>query len=125
MLAEGAEAWMHADALAAAGVPVIVDPLQAGPGSFDETQARADNAAMLHAAGVQVGISSFGRWSAPRLAQIAGNAVRAGLPHEAAIAAVTAVPAAAFGEEDRGVLEVGAIADLVVWSGDPLELDSL
>lgn len=124
ILAEGAEAWLHAEALAAREIPVFVDPLQAGPGSFDEVQARPDNAALLHAAGVQVGISSFGNWSAPRLAQIAGNAVRGGLPHSAAIAAVTQVPAAAFGQQDRGRIEEGAVANLVVWSGDPLELAS-
>ena len=45
-----------------------------------------------------------------------------GLPHEAALKAVTINPAKAFGVEGRiGSLEPGKDADLVVWSGDPFE----
>jgi len=124
VLAGGAEAWLHADALAAADIPVLVDPLRFGPGSFDQLHARPDNAALLEAAGVRVGISSFGAMSAPRLAQLAGNAVREGMSHKAAIEAITSVPAQAFGLADRGVVAEGAVGNLVVWSGDPLELDS-
>jgi imidazolonepropionase-like amidohydrolase len=56
------------------------------------------------------------------LPQYAGNAVRAGLPYEAALAAVTSNPAQAFGMQDYGVLRVGAQASMVAWQGDPLEL---
>ena len=32
------------------------------------------------------------------------------------------MPAAIYGLAGRGTVEKGAVADLVVWSGDPLEL---
>jgi Amidohydrolase family/Nucleotidyltransferase domain len=63
--------------------------------------------------------------NARKLPQIAGNAVRSGLPREAAIAAITRVPAEALGMGPRyGTLAPGKVANLVVWSGDPLELST-
>jgi imidazolonepropionase-like amidohydrolase len=38
--------------------------------------------------------------------------------------ALTEAPAAAFGIADRGRLAPGAIANVVVWSGDPMETSS-
>lgn len=122
VISGGGEAWKLADAIAAAGVPVIVDPLLYGPGSFDQIAARPDNAALLQAAGVTVILSSFSTHNARTLSQSAGNAVREGLPHDAAIAAVTSAPARVFGVSDHGQIAPGAKANLVIWSGDPLEL---
>ncbi|HEY6176748.1 MAG TPA: amidohydrolase family protein, partial [Kofleriaceae bacterium] len=49
--------------------------------------------------------------------------VAQGLPWPKGLAAVTEVPAQIFGgAAERGTLERGKIADVVVWSGDPLEL---
>jgi imidazolonepropionase-like amidohydrolase len=124
ILAGGAEAWKVAPALAEAKVPVFVHPLQQ-PSSFDTLGAREDNAALLHRAGVIVGLSTFDTHNARKLRQVAGNAVRAGLPHEAALAAITRVPAEVFGLGARyGTLGAGKVANLVVWSGDPLELST-
>ncbi len=110
--------------LAAAKVPVIVYPL-AQVSTFDEIGAREDNAALLFAAGVAVGISTGDTLNARKLRQVAGNAVRSGLPHDAAIAAITSVPAVALGMGARyGTLAPGKVANLVVWSGDPLELST-
>lgn len=122
ILRGGAEAWMHAEALAAAGIPVMLDPYVYNPGSFDQVHARPDNAALLHAAGVQVVIASGSSHFARGLRQLAGNAVREGLPHDAGVAAITSVPAEALGLEGVGRVEAGARADLAFWSGDPLEL---
>lgn len=118
----GAEAHLLAPQLAAAGVPVIVDPFVYGPGSYDQIHARADNAARLHAAGVTVAISTFSGHNLRKLRQLAGNAVRAGLPWEAALDAITAAPARIFGMERYGALAPGSEANVVVWSGDPLEI---
>ena len=121
-----AEGWMVADELARAKIPVIVDPLVYGPGSFDERAGRADNAKLLVEAGVQVMLTAgyYGAHNVRVLRQAAGNAVRGGLDHAAAVAAITSVPAQVFGQRDRGFVGVGAAADLALWSGDPLELST-
>jgi imidazolonepropionase-like amidohydrolase len=121
----GAEAWLVAERLAAAGVPVILDPMENLPRRFEMVGATLENAARLHAAGVTVAFSTFGSHNARNMRQVAGNAVAHGLPWEAALAAMTANPARIFGQqESSGSLEPGKDADLVVWSGDPLELSS-
>lgn len=124
VIAGGAEAWLVRDALAQRKVAVILDPLVYGPGSFDQLAARADNAALLHSAGVVVMLSTFSSHNARKLRQLAGNAVRGGLPHQAALDAVTRVPAEVFGLADHGRVAPGAVADLVLWSGDPFELST-
>jgi imidazolonepropionase-like amidohydrolase len=120
-----AEGWRMADALAAAKIPVIVDPMVYGPGSVDQLAGRPENPGLLAKAGVPVTISTFSTHNARNLRQYAGNAVRAGMDRYAAIAAITARPAEAFGVPDRGRVATGSVADLVVWSGDPLELSTV
>ena len=115
---------MVAKALAARKVPVIVDPLLYGPGGFDQLRARPDNAALLAAAGVPVLMSVMNTHQTRKLRQVAGNAVREGLRWEDALLAVTERPAAAFGLAEYGRLEAKAVANVVVWSGDPFELST-
>ncbi len=124
----GTEAWAVAEELAAAQVPVFVDALVNLPGNFDQLGARLDNAAKLHAAGVAVGFSQGGdaTHNARKIRQLAGNAAANGLPWEVALAGLTRVPAEAFGLGDRlGTIAPGRRADLVLWSGDPLEVTSV
>lgn len=124
----GAEAWRIAPQLAAAKIPVIVDPLENLPYSFDSLGATLENAARLHQAGVQVAISlrSPQVYSAGKTRQAAGNAVANGLPWAAGLAAVTRIPAEIFGVTDQfGSITTGRKADLVMWSGDPLDVASL
>jgi hypothetical protein len=123
----GAEAWRVAPELAAAKVPVIVDPLANLPENFDLVAATLENAARLQAAGVRVGFSltSPEPHNVRKLRQAAGIAVANGMPWDAALAAITRVPAEALGVGDRaGSIDVGRPADLVLWSGDPLEVTS-
>ena len=120
----GAEAWVHAEALAAAEIPVMVNPLNFGPGNFDELQARPDNSALLDEAGVTVIIPSYSAHNGRKIRQIAGNAVREGMSWTSAIEGITSAPAAVFGLEDRGALRPGAAANVVIFSGDPLELST-
>jgi imidazolonepropionase-like amidohydrolase len=61
---------------------------------------------------------------AHRLRHAAGNAVANGYPYDEALAAITRVPADMFGGTDAGRIRPGALANVVVWNGDPLELDS-
>jgi hypothetical protein len=127
VIAGGVEAWQIASELAAAKVPVLVDPLVNLPGNFDQFGATLENAARLQQAGVTVAFSISGDAShmARKLRQAAGNAVANGLPWDAGLAAITANPAMIFGATDRGRIAVGQRADLVLWSGDPLDVSSL
>lgn len=121
----GAEAWMVGEALAEADVPVILKPLTDLPRAFERLGARFDNAALLHAAGVAVAFTTFENHRANEITLEAGNAVRFGLPWDAALRAVTLEPARIYGVDDRyGSIEPGKVADLVVWTGDPFELSS-
>ncbi len=120
-----AEGWKVAPQLAAAGVPVFVDALANLPTDFDAIGATMENAARLHAAGVRVSFSQTGDAShnARKIRQLAGNAVANGLPWEAALAGLTSVPAAAAGVAgELGTIAIGQRADLVLWSGDPLDV---
>lgn len=120
----GVEAWMVADRLAAADVPVILKPLTNSPEDFSLLGARFDNAARLHEAGVRVVLSSFDTHNARNLRWEVGNAIRFGLPEDVALAAVTRAPARVFGLDRYGTLEPGQVGNLVVWSGDPFALSS-
>ena len=127
-IAGGAEAWKLAPQLAAAKVPVFVDPLANLPADFDALGATMQNAARLRSAGVAVGFSQSGDGShnARKVRQLAGNAVAAGLPWADGLAGLTTVPAEAFGVAGEvGRIAVGQRADLVLWSGDPLEVSSV
>jgi hypothetical protein len=119
VIAGGAEAWRVADELAAADVPVMVDPMTNLP-TFDGLAATLENAGRLQAAGAEV-LLTGGR----DLTHRAGLAVANGMDHEAALRAVTLAPATVWGVADHmGSLEEGKHADVVVWSGDPFELSS-
>lgn len=121
----GAEAWRVAEELAAASVPVILDPTANLPDQLNASDVRDDNAAILAKAGVSVAISTLGDASFARtIRQLAGIAVANGLTWEQGLAAITSVPAAIYGKPTRGLITPGTPADLVVWSGDPLELSS-
>ncbi|MEO1038291.1 MAG: amidohydrolase family protein [Pseudomonadota bacterium] len=128
IIAGGAEAWMVADELAEAGVPVILDPLRNLPGSFDTLASRQDGPALLHAAGVTTAYTTVTAdlYFNPRLlAQHAGNAVTAGAQWADAFRSITLTPAEIYGVGDRyGALAPGYAGDVVVWDGDPLEVMS-
>ena len=115
---------MVAGALAEAEVPVILNALDNLPADFDSLGARLDNAASLHEAGVTVIFSSGETHNARKVRQVAGNAAANGMPHSAALAAISTVPARVFGGQERDITK-GSRADLVIWSGDPLEVTSI
>jgi len=123
VISGGQEAWMVRDALADARIPVVINALDNLPGSFDALGARLDNAALLHSAGVKVLFTSGETQNARKVRQVAGNAVAHGLPHSVAMAAMTSEPAAVFGGQQREIA-TGRLADLVVWSGDPLDVNA-
>jgi Amidohydrolase family len=122
----GNEAWLVAKELAKANVPVILNPLDDLPLDFDRLASTLENAARLQRAGVRIAFSSGDTPQARLVRQLAGNAVAHGLPWESALAAITSTPADIFGlGATHGRIAVGRSADLVLWSGDPLEVTTL
>lgn len=121
------EGWMVAAEIASAGVPVIMDPIENLPGSYESLGARLDNAKLLSDAGVTLlftGMSWHNTHNAYLVRQSAGNAVANGLDKSIAIAAMTSNPAKLFKATVSGDISRGGIANLVLWSGDPLEVTS-
>ncbi|HLM52569.1 MAG TPA: amidohydrolase family protein, partial [Pseudoxanthomonas sp.] len=124
-IAGGAEAWTLAPQIAQARVPVFVNALGNLPADFDQLGATLENAARLHAAGVQVSFAqpNDASHNARKMRQLAGNAVANGLPWEAGLAGLTRVPAQVLGVDAQlGTIAPGKLADLVLWSGDPLDV---
>jgi len=121
ILTGAAEGWEIAPAIAAAGVPVLVEPLNNIP-SYDALGIRYDNAAVLAKAGVKVALLEPDTHKSRNLRQQAGNAVSYGMTWDQALRAVPLAPAEIYGVADRyGSLEPGKVANVVVWSGDPFE----
>ncbi len=127
ILSGASEGWRIADKIAEAKVPVIFDPINNLPSSYETLGSRLDNARLLHDAGVKLMFTGMG-WqnthNAYLVRQSAGNAVANGLPYNVAIQAITSNPAQIFGLPGYGQIKVGAEATLVLWSGDPLEVMS-
>lgn len=120
------EGWRVAGQIAAANVPVIVNPLSNLPSSFEVLAATLENASRLEKAGVTVAIADPGEatHNTRFIQQLAANAVANGMTWDGAFKAISSVPATLYGQSDLGVLRQGAIADVVIWDGDPLELMS-
>lgn len=122
VLAGAAEGWKVAEQIAEAKVPVMINPMDNIPSSFEALGKRYDNAALLEKAGVEVMFYGSSH-NADNVRQAAGNAVAYGMPYKKALAAMTTVPARVFGgASNYGKLMPGFKAELVVWSGDPLEV---
>jgi imidazolonepropionase-like amidohydrolase len=128
MIGGGAEAWMMADKLAAARVPVLTGAMNNIPAGFAALGQRQESAGLLRKAGVQVAlIGNAGggdeeAFNVRNLKQEAGNAVSYGMTWDDALRAVTLAPAEIFGVADRvGSLQPGREGNVVVWSGDPFE----
>ena len=126
-LVGGSEAWRVADQLATAKIPVFIDAMDVLPSSFEQIGNTEENATRLQRAGVSVSFinGNDASHNARKVRQIAGNAVANGLPWEAGLAGISSAPAKALGVDAQvGSIEIGKIADLVLWSGDPLDVAS-
>ncbi len=118
-----AEGWRVADHIAKAGLPCIVGPVQSMPTRESDRYDRPyANAGVLSRAGVQVAIRTNSASAVRNLPYQAGFAAAYGMGREAALRAVTIVPAQMFGIDDEvGSIEVGKQATLFVADGDPFE----
>ena len=129
------EGWLIADQLAKSGIPVIASALNDLPASFEEIAATQSNIGRMRAAGVKVSIGMIDDDESHRdfyERQYAGNLVAlqkipgaTGVSWGEALAMITSKPAEAIGlGGEIGQLSPGAHADVVIWSGDPLEVTS-
>ncbi|MGE5625380.1 MAG: amidohydrolase family protein [Bacillota bacterium] len=123
VISGGAEAWMVADELARAQVPVILNPTRDLPEAFESLGSSLQDAVVLQKAGVLIAFETGDSHKSWNVKQYAGNAVSNGLPWIEGLKAITLNPARIYGlDKGVGSLEAGKDADVVVWSGDPLEL---
>lgn len=126
----GAEAWMVADKLAAARVPVLTGAMNNIPGGFTQLGMTQGNAGLLRRAGVQVIVIGNGggdeeTFNVRNIKQEAGNAVAYGMTWDDALRSITLTPAEVFGVADRiGSLQPGRDGNVVIWSGDPFEFST-
>jgi len=122
----GTEAHKIADVLAEKQIPVIFGPLLTSRSKVELRDRAIGNLALIAEAGVKVAITTD--HPVVPIDQIrlqAILAVREGLAAETALAALTTNPADILRLNERvGALEPGRDGDVVVWSGDPLAVDS-
>jgi imidazolonepropionase-like amidohydrolase len=129
------EGWLVAKQIAASGIPVIASALNDLPSSFEEIASTQSNIGRMRAAGVNVSIGMINDDDAHKLfyeRQYAGNLVAlqkvpgaTGVTWGEAFSMITSKPAEAVGMGGEiGRLAPGERADVVIWSGDPLEVTS-
>ena len=129
------EGWTVADRIAKAEVPVIASAVNDLPASFEQIAATQSNVGRMRSAGVNVSIGMIDDNDTRNLfmeRQYAGNLVAlqrvpgaTGVSWGEALAMITSRPAQAIGMGGEiGSLAPGRKADVVIWSGDPLEVTS-
>jgi imidazolonepropionase-like amidohydrolase len=120
----GTEAHLLADIIAARGIPVIIGPLLTSRSKVELRNRSLANPGRLAKAGVTIAITTDHPVVPVNfLAHQAALAVKDGLDRENALRALTINPARIAGIDDRlGSIEPGKDADLVIWSGEPLDV---
>ena len=132
VLVGASEGWMVADRIVRARIPVIASAVNDLPASFEQIAATQSNVGRMRAAGVRVSIGMIDDNDTRNLfmeRQYAGNLVglqkipgATGVSWGEALAMITSRPAQSIGRGGEiGSLAPGRRADLVIWSGDPLE----
>jgi len=135
VLVGATEGWLVGDKIAQSGIPVIASAVNDLPATFEQIAATQSNVGRMRAAGVNVSIGMIDDNDTHNLfmeRQYAGNLVglqrvpgATGVKWGEALAMITSRPAQAIGMGGEiGSLAPGRRADLVIWSGDPLEASS-
>jgi imidazolonepropionase-like amidohydrolase len=122
----GTEAYLLADQIAAASIPVVIGPLLTSRSKVELRNRSLANPGRLAAAGVTIAITTdHPVVPIHLLIHQATLAVKEGLDPVTALRAVTINPARIIGVASRlGSLSAGKDADVVIWSGDPLDVMS-
>ncbi|MDQ3405458.1 MAG: amidohydrolase [Actinomycetota bacterium] len=126
VLNHGTEAHLIADLIAERGVPVIVGPLFTTRVKIEVRGRTLRNPGILARAGVTIAITTDHPVIPINfLVHQVTLAVKEGLDEETGMRSITTNPARILGLDDRvGALKPGLDADLVIWSGDPLDVMS-
>jgi imidazolonepropionase-like amidohydrolase len=122
----GTEGHLLADTLADKDIPVIIGPLIVGRSKVEVRRRHMRNPGILARAGVRIALTTdHPVVPIDYLVHQATFAVKEGLDSETALRSITVNPARIMGLDDRvGALKTGLDADLVLWSGDPLDVMS-
>jgi len=122
----GTEGHLLADTLADKNIPVIIGPLIVGRSKVEVRRRHMRNPGILARAGVRIALTTdHPVVPIDYLVHQATFAVKEGLDTETALRSITVNPARIMGLDDRvGALKPGLDADLVLWSGDPLDVMS-
>lgn len=122
----GTEAHLLADLIAQRGIPVISGPLFGGRSKVELRNRTLRNPGILARAGIELAITTdHNEVPINFLALQATLAVKEGLDRKTALRSITLNPAKILGLDDRvGSLQPGLDADVVLWSGDPLDVMS-
>jgi len=125
VLDSASEAYLVADRIKAAGVPVIVHPSMRRGGAGETENISFETAATLRAKGIPVALQSGFEGYVPktRVALFeAAIAAANGLTTEQALATITSDAATILGVADRvGSLRPGLDGDVAIFDGDPFE----
>jgi imidazolonepropionase-like amidohydrolase len=135
VLVGASEGWLVADRIAASRSPVIASAVNDLPSTFEQLAATQSNVGRMRDAGVEVSIGMIDDNDTRYLfneRQYVGNLVAlekvpgaSGVRWGEALAMITSRPAEALGlGRDIGSLAPGRRADVVIWSGDPLQVSS-
>lgn len=120
----GTEAHLIADLLAERNIPVLIGPLFTTKSKVELRGRSLANPGKLHDAGVEISmITDHPVVPINFLVHQCTLAVKEGLDPVAALRSITINPARVLGLADRlGSIKAGKDADLVLWSGDPLDV---
>ena len=126
VLNHGTEGHKIASLLAERNIPVIFGPMFTSRSKLELRDRAIVNLATIAAAGVKVAITTDHPVVPINfLVHQASLAVKEGLPRETALKALTINPAEILGLDSRiGSLTTGLDGDVVLWSGDPLDVNS-
>jgi len=119
------EAGLVAEKIAQNEIPLIINPINNIPGSFDELAANIELASNLENLGITLMFNAPRSHNYHLIRQGAGVAVANGMSYEGALKAITFSPVEIFKLGKRGQIAQGNTADLIIWDADPLEPSSM